>query len=657
MATKPPALTDPFDEASQVDPASVGRDTTERVFGMGVTPGGSLDRALQQHHQQRIATAQMYRKNAATAIGQIAKGTKWDPTLNGGVGGERPLTEDEKADLNAQKDEALQQYGKIVGVNKESKGALDKAHGIIDFILGRKQQQDQQQRPGGMAPPPSVGLSGTAGGPSQIEAAVPAAQITPPPSRQQPSALEQSISAPFIQHEQRVGQAAIDEQHYQSMGVQSRRALVKQIGLDESKPYIQDFILTGRITGNMAAMLRPPPRPAGSYTTSVLDARSRAGKTGELFLDSRGNPIDIDSLDDSMGLKGMQVLNEDTRQWEVRYEPFSPNQSTITVGNEVMAVNPADKSKLGTGAGAVLGPKQVPTTTRTTDPATMQTTVTTRTPQTPGITGRPGGTALPPAPPGAGPAPKPSRQGGVGGAGGPSKPSQIPTAAVPALDETGHIPATAAVGLSPQIVEGANQLLDGKDVKDIPAKTKELSASLARKYGWEQGKFTPREQGALRNATQFIDDMLSDPSTFAVLDSTMSRLKLNQVLHGSGKQGTVGSTLSTIAAQNMTDQEARFVRQYNIITQTLAGIAPAIRGSGNRTTEAAIQRLLTDMPNPKTVQGSKDGIERLQLLKKEVARALAKGQFTEAQVEAPSGGRMAPPPSPTGRPPLSSFEH
>jgi hypothetical protein len=265
MATKPPALTDAFDEASQVPEGQVGRDPTERVLGMGVTPGGSLDRALQQHHQQRIATAQMYRKNAATAIGQIAKGTKWDATLNGGVGGERPLNDQEIQDLTAQKDEALQQYGKIIGVNKESKGALDKAHGIIDFILGRKQAQQQQQgRPGGMAAPPTPQYGSTVteagviptpmAGTNVGEAGV--APGPPPPARMQPSPLEQSIAAPFAQHQVRVGQLSEDAQRLQSAGVQSRQAIVKHLNLDESKPYIQDWVLTGQITGRMAQQLK-----------------------------------------------------------------------------------------------------------------------------------------------------------------------------------------------------------------------------------------------------------------------------------------------------------------------------------------------------------------------------------------------------------------
>lgn len=208
--------------------------------------------------------------------------------------------------------------------------------------------------------------------------------------------------------------------------------------------------------------------------------------------------------------------------------------------------------------------------------------------------------------------------------------------------------------MTPQVIEGANQLLDGKDVKDLPAKTKELSASLARKYGWEQGKFTPREQGALRNATQFIDDMLADPATLAVLDSATSRLKLNQVMAGTNKQqGMIGGALSTLAAGNMSDAEAKFQRQFNIIAQTIAGIAPAVRGSGSRTTEAAIQRLLTDMPNPKTVQGSKDATQRLQLLKKEIQRALVKGKFTDVEQATEKAGGLTKPPSASALPPLS----
>src|SRR5262252_4258519 len=59
---------DPFGEAEQQQ-LPVTRDTTERLFGMGVREGGALDRALQRHMLERQAQANMYRKNAADAYG------------------------------------------------------------------------------------------------------------------------------------------------------------------------------------------------------------------------------------------------------------------------------------------------------------------------------------------------------------------------------------------------------------------------------------------------------------------------------------------------------------------------------------------------------------------------------------------------------------
>jgi hypothetical protein len=240
-------------------------------------------------------------------------------------------------------------------------------------------------------------------------------------------AIRASMQLPFGTHPAKVEQYGQDVNTLEAMGVEGRRGLVKQVipETDWNKPYVQDFILTGKITGNMGAALRPPPRPVGSYTTSVLDARSRAAKTGEVFLNVAGEPIPIDDLDDSMGLKGMQALNLTTGQWQVRYEPFSPNQATVTADNQVFAVNPMDKEKIAKGAGTYLGAHNVPVTSTHTAPGITiggeigpVTTSTTRTPMTPGGVrpgqGVAGRTAItpPPAPTGNAPAPVQGRPSG-----------------------------------------------------------------------------------------------------------------------------------------------------------------------------------------------------------------------------------------------------
>jgi hypothetical protein len=437
MATKPPGITDPFSEAEE-NPLPVKQGLMERLnSGSGIP---MVDEALKRDFMQKQAQANLYHKNAADINGllfHLADPEARKSYLNPQTG--QPYSDDDIQQLQSQLEHATGQYEKLVGVDKESKGALQKARTIIDFIHGKRRAAMQPPptpdypttvgeggvttsgvatpRQGPVASPSSfatnVGDSGVSYDASKAQ------QLTPPPLSPLQEATRASTQLPFATHKGKVEQLGQDTNTLLNMGVQGRRALVQQMNMDETKPYIQDFILTGRITGNMAAMLRPPPRPAGSYTTSVLDARSRAGKTGEVFLNSAGDPIDIDSLDNSMGLKGMQVLNQDTGRWEIRYEPFSPNQATVTAGNQVIAVNPADKSKIGTeGAGTVLGPHNVPTTSTHTAPGiTLSgtigpvTTSTTKTPTTPGVVGRPGGGPIPPT---IGVAPKPAGGGTAG---------------------------------------------------------------------------------------------------------------------------------------------------------------------------------------------------------------------------------------------------
>src|SRR6185369_13596747 len=70
-----------------------------------------------------------------------------------------------------------------------------------------------------------------------------------------------------------------------------------------------------------------------------------------------------------------------------------------------------------------------------------------------------------------------------------AKPATLPP--VGGLDQNGHIPPTSAV--NNQVREAANQLLDGKDIDKLPTKVRMPAAEIARSYGWEQGKFTPKE--------------------------------------------------------------------------------------------------------------------------------------------------------------------
>jgi len=187
-----------------------------------------------------------------------------------------------------------------------------------------------------------------------------------------------------------------------------------------------------------------------------------------------------------------------------------------------------------------------------------------------------------------------------------------------ALDETGHIPSNAS---NPQVVEFANQLLDDRDVDKIPAKAKAPAAALARQYGWEQGKFTPKEQLLLKESETFIQEAAKNPA-LSVLDNPVSRAKLSQLIGDAQKKGTMGKLLAVGLSSNMAPEEAEFLRMYNQLVGTISGLGQLTRSG--RITEATINRLMQELPNPITTQSAGDAKARLQRLQNELNVAVQK---------------------------------
>ena len=228
----------------------------------------------------------------------------------------------------------------------------------------------------------------------------------------------------------------------------------------------------------------------------------------------------------------------------------------------------------------------------------------------------------------AAPSSAPPRPGGVAGAIRPltSKPGGAPSvvpktsapAGLPPLDAAGHIPPSPAV--NPQVLELANELLDGKDLKDIPQKAKAPAAELARQYGWEQGTFTPKEKLLINEAGTKLRQ-LRDSKSLDVLNSTTSRLKIGQVLASADKQNMVGRILSTATAGHLTPEEQEFVRYYNAAVGVISGLAPLTRGG--RPTEASIHRLMQEMPSVLQSGNADDARGRLDQLLQEIE--VAKG--------------------------------
>jgi len=290
--------------------------------------------------------------------------------------------------------------------------------------------------------------------------------------------------------------------------------------------------------------------------------------------------------------------------------------------------------------------------TDTTDPLTGLTTHTHRKPLIGGTTPGKGAPAAPVAsparpqsplallttpPPGqprlagkhAGAGPLARRSGGTATA----KPSAGAAAPLP-LDAEGHIPVGTL--LNPTVREAANELLDGQDkLKIQPSKLADVAASVARRYGWEQGKFTPREQVMLRETSTFIQRAMSDDSMKALDEGGMSRLRLQQIAQNPDKEGFIGRVATLAASSGMSDSQKKFLQTYNQLVGTISGMAQLVRSG--RATEATIERLKAELPNPTNTRDSKDAHERLQRLTDEINVAMKKGTFL-----GPEGGAADP---------------
>lgn len=386
--------------------------------GAGIDFGSTgLGKALAAHHQRRVDEADMHRRNSATYAAVLSTG------INPNTG--QPLTPDERQQYQTWFDASWGAYEKLTGVSKETKAAVAKSKAVLDHIIksgqgGQGGQATAGQGPGGSgstpaasrpSPPPTPQATAPTG-------AAPTGGLPPPPSI---SPAVAQADAPRLARRMESEEVFGDWKRQQDVLHQHR--MEEQAALQKAK-----------------AQSGTRPRPVHSGSVGVLDAR-RMAANGQIFMGENGEPIDVNQLDDSMGLYGMVVRNDDGK-WETVYTPFSPNQRTVTVGNESYAVSPMDISKLPQGAGADIGQHNVPRTSTheivTVGPGGQLQTdhlTSTSTPSTPGIRGRGAasqGTAAPAGAPGA------TGAGASAGAKGGRRPSPPPKApATPAAGGAG----------------------------------------------------------------------------------------------------------------------------------------------------------------------------------------------------------------------------
>jgi len=344
--------------------------------------GTPLDGAIAAHHQARLDQARKHYADATTYAAVLAHGM--DPETG------QPLDDAGKQKYNTLRDAAWDAYAKIAGVSPETKKAIDTHKTITDAVI--QHGQSQQGAGGFPAPPSMVGRTGgVAAGASEAPSttgppgtgAAPSAPTTPTTGGMPPPPGYSSKSS--------LGTPALRE------ALQDQRELRKTTALYKAEHDLTHQYKMEEIAALAAARAaNPTGRPVMGPATSVRFARQMTAQ-GKTFNDINGEPIDLTSMPDEMGLKNIVWGGKSY------YEPFSPNQKVITVGNVEYAVNPADITSLGTGAGAELGVKNAPkTTVRTVIGSDAHGNPiygklpSTQTPASPGAEGRTGGLPAPP---------------------------------------------------------------------------------------------------------------------------------------------------------------------------------------------------------------------------------------------------------------------
>ncbi len=203
-----------------------------------------------------------------------------------------------------------------------------------------------------------------------------------------------------------------------------------------------------------------------------------------------------------------------------------------------------------------------------------------------------------------------------------------------ALDENGNIP--DGVGNS-NVRAFANRLLHGADAEKLKGgKGLAPAITLAQQFGYDpQGLFNPKEMMQLNLSERYLTEARKNPA-LAVLDDEGSRLKLQQVMRNQMGGASFADFISRggtfMATGTETPKEAEFVRSLNQLIGTIAGLRQLTQsGKG---TEAGMNRLMLELPNPLSTSSSADAKARLDRLLDEVKFAKNTGKIPDAPAPA-----------------------
>jgi hypothetical protein len=214
------------------------------------------------------------------------------------------------------------------------------------------------------------------------------------------------------------------------------------------------------------------------------------------------------------------------------------------------------------------------------------------------------------------------------------------------LDANGSIPPIP--GIPSQILQTANDVIQGRDVTQVQPNIRTWGERLANKFGWPgQGALTPKDQVQIQEPASIIMNMLRNPQMLSVLDSTGSRALL-RALPGEVPQGaTLGDTVTREWAGGLysylNPNQLNYLQTVNQLRSLMGGFRKL---TGGNVSEAQVTRYISELPDPVTTPNSAAAKGKLLKLFSELQVAMRYGYFPKEAAAGNAGAAPPPPPAP-----------
>lgn len=204
---------------------------------------------------------------------------------------------------------------------------------------------------------------------------------------------------------------------------------------------------------------------------------------------------------------------------------------------------------------------------------------------------------------------------------------QVQTGGAKQLDAQGHIPANAG---NPQLVQAANSILDGMDVDKLPLPQRDRAAAmaLATEYGWKgQGLFTPREVLQLKEGATVIEQLINSKSLDVLDRGTIANLPMLGQASDPAKEGFWGRLTTSLSSRAASPEQQEFLRYWRQLDALAVGLRALVQTG--RATQAQVDRLIAELPNPYNTTSSEDARDRLRMVENELKVAANTGKLPD----------------------------